>query len=107
MIMVRDLVAAEEVAGVDFALYIVEDGVVAIGDDGLGLLFESLEVVDDLATEEGGTVGEGGFIDDDVGSLGSDALHDALDGTLTEVVGVGFHGEAEDADGGGSLRGES
>lgn len=55
--MLRDLVAAEEVAGVDFALYIVEDGVVAIGDDGLGLLFESLEVVDDLATEEGGTVG--------------------------------------------------
>jgi hypothetical protein len=51
------LITSEEVAGVDFALYVVEDGVVAIGDDGLGLLFESLEVVDDLATEEGGAVG--------------------------------------------------
>lgn len=51
------LIAAEEVTGVDFALDIVEDGVVAVGNDGLGLQFESLEVVDDLATEEGGTVG--------------------------------------------------
>ena len=55
--MLRDLVAAEEVAGVDFALYLVEVGVVAVGDDGLRLWFESLEVVDDLATEEGGAVG--------------------------------------------------
>lgn len=51
------LIAAEEVAGVDFALDIVEDGIVAIGDDGLRLLLESLEVVNDLAAEEGGTVG--------------------------------------------------
>lgn len=99
----RVLISSEEVASVDFVLDIVQDGVVTVGDDGLGLLLESREVVNDLAAEEGAAVLEGGLVDNDVGSFGFDALHDALDGALTEIVGVGFHGEAEDADGGGSL----
>lgn len=99
----RVLISSEEVASVDFVLDIVQDRVVTVGDDGLGLLLESREVVDDLTAEEGAAVLEGGLVDDDVGSLGFDALHDALDGALTEVVGVGFHGEAEDTDGGGGV----
>lgn len=99
----RVLISSEEVASVDFVLDIVQDRVVTVGDDGLGLLLESREVVDDLTAEEGAAVLEGGLVDNDVGSFGFDALHDALDGALTEIVGVGFHGEAEDADGGGSL----
>lgn len=34
------LVAAEEVAGIDFLLYIVQTSVIAVGYDGLGLCFE-------------------------------------------------------------------
>lgn len=94
------LISAEEVAGVDFGLDVVEDGVVAVGNDGLGLAFEVFQVVDYTTAEEGGAVLEGGFIDDDFCALGLDALHDSLNATLTEVVGVSLHGEAEDADGG-------
>ena len=52
-----------------------------------------------MTTKEGGTIFEGGFIDNDLGSFGLDALHDALDGTLAEIVGVALHGEAIDTDG--------
>ena len=62
------------------------------------LLLESLEVVDNLAAEEGRAVGKSRLIDDDFGSLSLDALHDALDGGLAEVVGVGLHGETIDTD---------
>ena len=47
------LVALEEVAGVDAGADVVEDGVVAVGDDGVGEGFEAVEVVDDAAAEEG------------------------------------------------------
>lgn len=101
------LISAEEVAGVDFGLDVVEDGVVAVGDDGLGLCFEVFEVVDYTTAEEGGAILKGGFVDDDVGTLCLDAFHDALNRTLTEVIGVGLHGEAEDANGGRFLNVES
>ena len=59
------LVATEEVAGVDLVFHIVEDGVVAVGDDGIALTLELGQVVDDTAAEEHGAVGEGRFVDDD------------------------------------------
>ena len=92
------LVAAEEVARVHLFLHIVQLGVVAVGDDGLGLGFEGGEVVHHAAAEEGFAVLERGFVDDDGGTFGFDALHHALDRTLAEVVGVRLHGEAENAD---------
>jgi len=93
------LVSFEDVAGVDFSLDIIEGAVVAVGDDGLGEGFELGEVVDDEAAEEGGAVFERGFVDDDLGTLGLHTLHDTLDAGLAEVVGVGLHGEAIDANG--------
>ena len=79
---------------------VVEEGVVAVGNDGLRLLLEVCQIVYDLAAKEGGAVLKGGFVDDDFCALGLDALHDALNAALTEIVGVGLHGETEDADGG-------
>ena len=80
------LISAEEVAGVDFVLDVVEDGVVTVGDDGLGLRLEIIEVVDYTTAKEGGAILKGGFVDDDICTLCLDAFHDALDGTLAEVV---------------------
>lgn len=91
------LVALEDVAGVDLGGDIVEDGVVAVGDDGLREGLELGEVIDNEAAKECSAVGEGGLIDDYLGTLGLDAFHDALNAALTEVVGVGLHGEAIDA----------
>ena len=73
-------VAAEDVAGVHLAGHVVEALVVAVGDDGFGAALELVEAVHDLAAEEAGAVFERGFVDDDLGALGLDALHDALDG---------------------------
>ena len=63
------------------------------------MILERIKVVDDFAAEEGVTVLERWLVDDDLGTLGLDALHYALDGALAEVVGVGLHGQAVDADG--------
>ena len=100
--ILEELVALEDVTGINLGEDIVEAGVVAVGDDGLTLGFELCEVVDNLTAEEGCAVLKGGFVDDDLGTLGLDALHDALDGGLTEVVGVGFHGKPIDSYGRGS-----
>ena len=97
------LISAEEVAGIDFGLDVVEDGVVAVGNDGLGALLEVFQIVYHTTTEEGGAVLKSGFVDNNFCSLGLDALHDTLNGALTEIVGVGLHGETEDADGGGGV----
>lgn len=72
------LIFLEEVAGVDLLFYVVEVLVVAVGEDDLGLLLELGEVVDHEAAEEGGAVVKGGLVDDDLGTLGLDALHYAL-----------------------------
>ena len=98
------LVALEDVAGVDFVFDVVETGVVTVGDDGLALTLEGVEVVDDLGAEEGFSIVKGGFVDDDFGTLGLDAFHNALDGTLTEVVAVALHRQAEHANGGWCLK---
>lgn len=94
----RGLVAAEEVAGVDFVGDVGEGGVEAVGDDGVRAGLELGEVADHLAAEEGGAGGEGRLVDDDLGALGLDALHYALHGALAEVVGAGLHREAVDTD---------
>lgn len=76
---ISDLVASEDVAGVDFVADAVEAAVVAVGYDGVALGFELFEVVDHLGAEEGLSVGEGGLVDDDFSTFGLNAFHHALD----------------------------
>lgn len=63
----------------------------------MGALLELVKVVDDLGTEERGSVLEGRLIDDHRSALGLDTLHHTLNGALAEVVGVGLHGQTVDA----------
>ena len=95
------LVAAEKVAGIDLVFDIIEDGVIAVGDDGIALLFELREIIDNTAAKEHRSVGKCGLVDNDNGTFGLDTFHHTLDATLTEIIGVGLHGETEHADGGG------
>ena len=71
----------------------------AVGYDGICLRLKLGEVVDNEAAEEGAAVLEGRLIDDDVGALSLDTCHNALDGGLAEVVGVGLHRQAIETDG--------
>ena len=93
------LVSSEDVSCIDLFLYIIKAGIIAVGYDGIGLCLELGKVVDNEAAEEGAAVFEGWLIYDDIGALSLDALHDALDGGLTEVVRIGFHGQAIETDG--------
>ena len=92
------LVTAEDIAGVNLVLHVVEGGGVAVGDYGGGLVLEGGKVVYYLAAEEGGAVGERRFVDDYVCALGLDALHDALDCRLAEIVAVRLHRQAINTD---------
>ena len=93
------LIAFKQISCIDLLHHIVKGRVIAVGDDGVGAALEGGEVVHDLGAEEGGAVGEGRFVDDNRSAFGLDALHDALDGGLAEVVGAGLHGKTEDPDG--------
>lgn len=92
------LVSLKEVAGVDLGPDIVQGAVVAVGDDGVGAALELGDVVDHLAAEEGRAVLQRRLVDNDLGALGLDPLHDALDGALAEIVAVGLHRETVDPD---------
>lgn len=101
--ILEGLVSPENITCINLFFHIVQAVVVAVGNDSLTLGFELCEVVDNAAAKEGSTVNESGLVDDDFCALGFDALHDALNGRLTEVVGVGLHREtiyADDAVGG-------
>lgn len=89
----------KQISCIDFVLHVVEAGVVTVGNDGITLLLELLQVVDYKASEEGGSVFECRFIDDDFRTFRLNALHHALYAALAEIVGVGLHRESEDADG--------
>ena len=91
-------VSAEDVSCVYLALDVIEGRIIAVGDDAAAHILEFLQVVDDLGAKEGRSVLERGLINDNSGSLGLDALHDALDGRLPEVVGICFHGQAVHTD---------
>lgn len=89
----------KQISCIDFVLHVVETGVVTVGNDGIALLLELLQVVDYKASEEGGSVFECRFIDDDFRTFRLNALHHALYAALAEIVGVGLHRESEDANG--------
>ena len=56
--MLVGLVAAEDVAGVDLGLYVIELRIVAVGDYCIAELLETGEVIDNEAAKEGAVVGQ-------------------------------------------------
>ena len=88
------LVPPEQIPRIHLLLHVIQHSLIAISDNSVGAFLEPLNVIHDQAAEEGGTVGQGGLVDDHGGALGLDALHDALDAGLAEIVGVGLHGQA-------------
>ena len=62
----------------------------------MALLLEGVQIVYDFASKESGAVLQSRLVDDHSCTLCLDTLHDALDGRLAEVVGVGLHRQAVD-----------
>ena len=91
-------VSAEDISCIDFLFDIVEGGIIAVGNDAAAHILEFLQAVDDLGAKESRSVLERGLINDNGSTLGLNALHNALDGGLPEVVGICFHGKAVHTD---------
>lgn len=88
------LVSTEQVAGIDLLLHIVQAAIVAVGNNGLAALLELVQIVDNLAAKEGSAILQSRLVDDHSRAFCLDALHDALDRRLAEVIRVGLHGQA-------------
>ena len=88
MSVTTPLVPFENVSGIDLFLDIVQGGVVAVSYDGIALGLEGSEVIHHLGAKESSAVFQRGLVDNHLGTLGLDALHNALDGALAEVVRV-------------------
>ena len=92
--MLSALVSSENIAGIHFLFYIIQAFVISVGNDGLTLLLECVEIVHNPAAEEGASVFQGWLIDDNLCAFSLDAFHDTLNAALTEVVAVTLHGES-------------
>ena len=91
-------ISAEDISCVDFFLDIVENGIIAVGDDASAHFLEFPEVIDDLGAKESGAVLKCGLVNNNGSALSLDALHNSLNGGLPEVVRVCLHGQAVYAD---------
>ena len=67
--------------------------VIPVSEDYIAHLFEFIQIADNAAIEEA-LLFHSRLVDHDLNSLCLDALHDALNGGLAEVVASCFHGQA-------------
>ena len=92
----RGSIGSKEIAGENFVRHIADLARKAVGEDYIGICLESGEIVDHAGFEEL-VLGEDGFIDDDLDSLGLYPLHDPLDRGLAVVVRPSLHHKAIDS----------
>lgn len=79
MVLEKCLVPSEDVSRIYLLLHVVKVSVIAVGDDGLALCLEGVEVVHHLAAEESTAVFKCGFVDDYFSTFCLDTFHYALD----------------------------
>lgn len=82
------LVSSKNISCINFILYIIQTAIITVGNNRLALSLELCKIIHDLAAEECATVFKCRLIDNYLGSLCLDTLHDALDGGLAEIVAV-------------------
>ena len=90
------LIGAEKVPGKDFLGYICQIGCRPVGDDHIRFSLEGIQIPHNTASEKV-VVGQGGFINDDLDTLGLHPFHDALDRALAEIVRSSLHHQTVDA----------
>ena len=94
------LIPPEQVPGIHLVPHIIQTPVIPVGNDGLRTPLKLRQVVDHHAPEERAAVLQCRLVDDDRSALRLDALHDALNRALTEVVAARLHRKPVYADDG-------
>ena len=88
------LIPLEQISGIHLLFHVIQHRIISIRDDRVRTLLELLHVINHKAAKERRSIRQRGLVDDDGGALRLDALHDALDGGLAEIVRVRLHGQA-------------
>ena len=88
------LISSKNIPSINFLFHIFQTIIIAVGYDSMALGFENIKIIHHLASEESCPIFQCRFINNHLSTLCLDALHDTLNGTLTEVIRVGLHGEA-------------
>ena len=91
-------ISSEYIPRINLPFHIIQTSIIPVGNDGMALALESIQVIHHLAAEERAAIFECRFIDDDFRAFGLDALHHTLNARLAEVVRVRFHRQAIHAD---------
>ena len=81
-----ELVATENVSCIYFVINVIQTCIVSVSNDSMTLGFKLLQVIYYFAAKECSTIFKCWFVDDNLCTLSLDALHDALNGRLTEIV---------------------
>ena len=73
------LISSKKVSGIDFIHYIIQAAVIAVGNDTVTYFLKFFQISNDPVPEESGPRLQSRLVNDDLRSLGTDPLHDALD----------------------------
>lgn len=79
-----------------YLLHLLSTNIVTVGNDGPTLFLELIKVINHQRAKEGLAILDGRLVDYHLCTFGLDRFHNALNGTLAEVVAVTFHREAID-----------
>ena len=91
------LIPSENIASINFVLYICQAVVEAVSNYGFALRLERGEVINHPTAKECSAIIERRLVNDYLRAFGFYALHDALNCRLAEIVRVGFHRQTIDA----------
>ena len=72
-------ISSEYIPRINLPFHIIQTSIIPVGNDGMALAFESIQVIHHFAAEERAAIFQRGFVDDDLRTLGLDAFHHTLD----------------------------
>ena len=87
-------ISLKDISRIYFILNIIKAGVISIGNDGSALLLEFIQIIDNPATKECGSILKCGLVNNNCSALGFNTLHYTLNTALTEVVGITLHSKS-------------
>ena len=87
----RDLVSFKDISGIYFFSNVIETFIISVCNNDFAHFLEFLKIIYNGRAEEGFTVLQRRFVNDNCDTFRTDPLHNALNRGLAEVVGVALH----------------
>ena len=90
----ESLISPIQISRINLLPHIIQTAVIPVSDDRLTHLFELLQIIYHTASKEGAAIFQRWFIDHDLCAFCFDPFHDTLNRGLTEIIGIGLHGQS-------------